>query len=80
MKSHLDKNKASDDAIVKKVRETIAKKNTVIQDLKERLQSMESALEDAKAELIRAKDTVRSHDNLIEALDDILSEDASQND
>jgi hypothetical protein len=64
--------------IVRKVQEALVKKNQLIRELTEREKTLTKALEDAKRELLRAKEIVQSHDQLIETLGSILSEDASQ--
>jgi ABC-type transporter Mla subunit MlaD len=73
------KNSETDD-IVRKVQEALAGKNQTIRDLTEREKTLTKALEDAKKELVRAKEIARSHDQMIETLGNILSEDASQSD
>ena len=77
MKSPEGKTPGTDD-IVRKIQEALAKKNQIIRELTERENTLTKALEDAKKELVRAKEIARSHDQLIETLGNILSEDASQ--
>ena len=77
MKSPEGETPGTDD-IVRKIQEALAKKNQIIRELTERENTLTKALEDAKKELVRAKEIARSHDQLIEALGNILSEDASQ--
>lgn len=80
MRKTPDETNLSNEDIIKKVRESLEKKNRVIQDLRNRQSELEKALEDAKRELIRAKELADSHDRMMETLENILSEDPTRND